>query len=226
MNAPKRTVLLYDPDQEPEVLGMEFRLTYTGPLLSSQPDHVTARIDKRRDNKHHIRTVFNRQLKRLWEITPFLKKGESGGPTYLVTEGSPSYRHSAEDVAKMHAHYGFNFVPLVTKDLDLICGLDILFLRPEPIGSLVESGDIDNRIKTLFDALAIPTANEQYAERSPEAGETPFYVLLEDDRLITKIAVESDQLLDAQSLDMHCVSLVITVRVRPSEAHVGNVHFT
>lgn len=33
--------------------------------------------------------------------------------------------------------------------------MEITLLRPEPPGSIVSSGDIDNRLKTLFDALEL-----------------------------------------------------------------------
>jgi hypothetical protein len=50
---------------------------------------------------------------------------------------------------------------------------------------------------------------------------------LADDKLITKLSVESDQLLefvtDEQSLNE--VRLVITVRLRPYQMHLGNMEF-
>jgi hypothetical protein len=83
--SPKRVVLLSDPYNEPEDGEiMEFRLTYEGPLLATQRDPVTGQADKRADHKHDIRRQFHVQLKRLWEITPFLKGGERGGPSVLV----------------------------------------------------------------------------------------------------------------------------------------------
>jgi hypothetical protein len=44
--------------------------------------------------------------------------------------------------------------------------------------------------------LQIPDANQGYESLTPDAGETPFYCLLEDDRLISKITVETDRLLE------------------------------
>jgi hypothetical protein len=123
--------------------------------------------------------------------------------------------------------YGWHFVPLVTQDLCLLCGLDILFLRPDPPGGVVESGDIDNRLKTLFDALRIPVPGEDHASRQPGPEQTPFFCLLDNDRLITKIAVESDQMLQPVEgrFDQSAVRLVITVRVRPFEFDLGNIQF-
>jgi hypothetical protein len=82
--------------------------------------------------------------------------------------------HDTKTLAETHAHYGFNFVPLVTHDMDLLCGLDILFLRPDKPGDVLWAGDIDNRIKALIDALRIPKSNEGYAQRTVEASENPF----------------------------------------------------
>ena len=40
----------------------------------------------------------------------------------------------------------------------LTCGLKILFLRKEGPGKLIlQGGDIDNRLKTLLDALKMPS---------------------------------------------------------------------
>ncbi len=218
MCSANKVVLMQDPYNDPEDGDhMEFRLTYKGPLYSTQNDPVNRQPEKKAEHKHDIRKTFSYQLKRLWEITPFLKRGGGSGPDAIIMEQSddaPEY--DIETLSKRHALYGFNFVPLVTFDLNLICGLDILFLRHGPPGEVLQSGDIDNRLKTLFDALRIPTANERYSDKTPEESERPFYCLLEDDKLITKVSVETDQLLEdvGQKFDLNDVRLVITVRLR------------
>jgi hypothetical protein len=154
---------------------MEFRLTYEGSLLATQRDPVTGQVDKRADHKHDIRRQFHLQLKRFWEITPFLKGGERSGPSVLVLEPSPTkYKLTIDELSKAHAHYGWNFIPLVTNELDLICGIDILFLRPDKPGQVVWAGDIDNRLKTLLDSLRVPEANERYDQQTPGPDEKPF----------------------------------------------------
>ncbi|MGY4473741.1 hypothetical protein ACVILL_001155 [Bradyrhizobium sp. USDA 3364] len=55
------------------------------------------------------------------------------------------------------------------------CWLDVLFLRRQPRGSVWNHGDIGNRLKTLFDSLQIPDANQGYDTVLPADGETPFY---------------------------------------------------
>jgi hypothetical protein len=56
------------------------------------------------------------------------------------------------------------------------------------------SGDLDGRVKTLIDGLRLP---QQLAEvpGGPLEDEDPFFVLLEDDRLIYDFAVTTDRLL-------------------------------
>jgi hypothetical protein len=204
---------------------MEFRLTYQGPLRSAQRDPAGTQTDPRKDHKHAIRGQFHRQLKRLWEINPALN-GRSAGPDVIVIGKGEKGPRSVSDLAARYSRFGFDFVPLVRQDLDLLCGIEILFLRADKPGKTVWYGDLDNRIKTLLDALTIPLQNDEYQLRTPVEDERPFYCLLEKDELITKLSIETDQLLEfvggQDRLDD--VRLVITVRLRPYELHVGNMH--
>ena len=130
-------------------------------------------------------------------------------------------------LANRHALYGFNFVPLVTQELDLTCSIDILFLRPDKPGHVVWGGDIDNRLKTLLDAMRIPEAGEDYTNRTPEANEAPFYCLLEDDRLITRVSVETDTLLEPVSgtFDASDARLIVKVSLQSQVIAPHNVEF-
>jgi hypothetical protein len=226
----KRVVLiddLYNPLEDGP--HMEFRLTYNGPLYSTQGDPPPNQQDKRAGHKHVLRKTFHKQLRRLWEITPYLKN--EGGIPHLRAKwnafGGPGGEpHDIRRLSEKHAHFGFKFVPLITYDMDLLCGLDVLFLRPDKPGHVMWAGDLDNRIKTLIDALRIPKANERYDQMTQEADETPFFCLLEEDELVTKLSIESDQLLEFESpSNMDEVRLVITVRVRPFQMHMGNLEF-
>ena len=97
--------------------------------------------------------------------------------------------------------------------LKLVAELDILLLRPEDPGSIVQRADIDNRLKTLFDALRYPSIPQEIPARwSPADGEAPLFCLLDDDRLITRVNVDTDRLLASNSPDE--VDLTIRVRVR------------
>ena len=204
MGIHEKRILLSDPYHDPDDGPlMEFRLTYSGLLFSTGNDSQM-RGDRRGDHKHAIRLAFHPQLKRLWEITEF-----------LALEGHKKPNYKPARLAKKHAHFGWNFVPLVSEELDLMCGVDVLFLCPRRPGGIVNQGDIDDRLKTLLDALAIPDANQGYESRTPEKSETPLYVLLENDRMITKVSVETDQLLEfvTPNRDVNEVRLIITVRI-------------
>jgi hypothetical protein len=89
----------------------------------------------------------------------------------------------------------YRFVPLVTGELSLRCKLDMLFLRPEEPRYIIQSGDLNARMKTIFDALRIPTTEQEGGSSPPGPDETPFYCLLEDDTLISDVAIRTDQLL-------------------------------
>ena len=77
-------------------------------------------------------------------------------------------------------------------------------------------GDIDNRLKTLLDALAMPSQpNALPASATPDSGETPFFCVLEDDKLITKVSVQTYSLLApvGSSSEVECTVLVRTKKL-------------
>jgi len=117
----------------------------------------------------------------------------------------------------------FRFLPLVTEAAYLVCELDILFLRQEAKGSVVNQfGDLDNRLKVLFDALRMPDPNE-----IPPAITTldnPFFCLLENDSLITSFRITSEKLLENyEALNRSRVRLVINVIVKVFRLTSGNM---
>ncbi|HOA94424.1 MAG TPA: hypothetical protein PKJ79_11745, partial [Quisquiliibacterium sp.] len=74
-------------------------------------------------------------------------------------------------------------------------------------------GDIDNRLKTLLDGLRMPRgANEGRQTLLDTPDPVPFFCLLEDDSLVTKVTVESEQLLRPAPPD--AVIAVISVHVK------------
>src|SRR5947207_668768 len=106
----KKDYWLDDPRCEPEASLMDFRLTYAGKLYSTGND---SKIGKKADHKHGIRMQFHPQLRRLWEITPFLKTGEGSGPSTILREQGPDApNYKAPWLAKKHAQFGWGFVPL------------------------------------------------------------------------------------------------------------------
>jgi hypothetical protein len=178
---------------------MEFRLVYDGPLPSAQNN---GRVRE----KNAIRKAIHTQLLELRNI-----------------------RHSVPNVHKiMSAHKrvaGFTFLPVVSQSHAVYCDLNILFLRTGRPGSIIVDGDIDNRLKTLYDALRLPkNENELPPGAAPEATETPFYCLLEDDSLITGHDVVADRLLVPGSRATE-VRLVIHVHIEPQIRSADNLGF-
>jgi hypothetical protein len=125
----------------------------------------------------------------------------------------------------------FIFKPIVTEANGLICALDMLMLRYGTPGKTIF--DLDNRLKTIFDALRMPKGPNELGAgtdsgiQMPAADENPFFVLLEDDNLITHLAVTSDVLLEpvVNVPPDESVRLVISVTVRPYNVTQDNLDF-
>ena len=214
----ERIVLLDDPDNDPKGNAMDFRLTYDGPLWAATSDNPRAK------HKHDIRRRFHPQLKRLWQINPNLQEWEEHDP---VTDASVP---ASDALATRFSRIGYRFVPLVTEDHRLICSIDILFIRPEAPGSLIRSGDLDNRLKVLFDSLRLPAdLKELGGYHTPGPDEDPFFCLLQDDKLITHLSISTDMLLEPingkSEIDPNDVRLVIAVNVRPTVASFTSLNF-
>ena len=200
---------------------MEFRLTYEGPLYAASNSG-----SRRAKHKHEIRKAFHRQLRALWQGHPFLKQAIVVDPQYGARVAGRKLLR--EELADKYARCGYSFVPLVTPDLSISCRLDILCLRPGRPGEIIQSGDLDNRIKTLFDALRIPENRDELAGYTePQEDENPFFCLLSDDRLIGHVSLETDFLLAPTSpdADANDVRLIIRVELRPEVIGWHNINF-
>jgi hypothetical protein len=187
---------------------MEFRLTYEGALYAASNSGA-----KRPKHKHEIRRVFHKQLKSFWGGHPFLREAIVTDPQYGNRD--PTKRKLLKDeLADKYERCGYNFVPLVTPDLTVSCRLDILCLRPEGPGQILRSGDLDNRIKTLFDSLRIPENKEELGGYVvPQEDEKPFFCLLSDDRLINHVSLETDLLLSPTSIEADSNDVRLIIRV-------------
>ncbi|MFL6091095.1 MAG: hypothetical protein ACJ71Z_13255 [Aeromicrobium sp.] len=171
---------------------MQFTLHYEGRLPHRSKGNSNA--------KANVRECLEPQLRQLWTLPPLVYTNfldpEPGNLSAIV------HKHSQ------------SFAAAITESMKLAAELDIMILKPEPAGGLVRRGDIDNQLKVLLDALSVPLAPGQIpgSMRRTSAAD-PMYVLLEDDRLITRVNVESDRLLGAEDLDS--VRLMIRVSTRP-----------
>jgi hypothetical protein len=218
---------------------MEFRLIYKGPLPAEGAGGSRAR------EKHTLRKHFHKQLRELWRQHPDLREQAEcyftvtttpdnmvcyPGPGFpqitRVPQGTPGAKTWLEHLADDHQRCGGRFVPIVTKAGGYSCSLRILFLRRDNPGHLIASGgDIDNRLKVLFDGLRMPDTVGELGALPLEADENPFFCLLEDDSLITSVTVTTDRLLIPQDTGerIHDVYLVIHATVvNPSAVFAGN----
>jgi hypothetical protein len=211
---------------------MRFRFVYQGELRSNQRDPLGNQSNKLAKHKQAIRKALHRKLKYFWETSWFLGRQEVYPKDYGIGSSAPDKLIPLIDaVAHSHQENGYRFVPLVRKDWRLACSLHVIFLRHDPPGSIVHAGDLDNRIKTLIDALRKPqNAKELSGNERPETDEDPFFCLLEDDKLITGLSVESDQLLippkSNKSEDIRKVHIIVTVYIRPYGVTLFNLSFS
>ena len=174
---------------------MEFRLIYEGPLRGQ---------GAKSSHKWEIRRALHSQLERLWQTRPLA----DAAPTLLARP--PSAQGGSILVEKG----GLLFAPLVTQRLNLYAELAVLLFRQQPRGTLItDGGDLDNRLKTLLDGLRVPRGSlEGRTEQPLPADPSPMYCLLEDDSLVTKVSVESEQLLRPAQPDE--VVAIISVHVK------------
>jgi hypothetical protein len=162
---PLRRILLADPDIDPEAPAMQFRLTYAGPLFSASSGN------NRVEHKHDIRRALHPQLRAYWDHHPFLRewRGHKDGPTHDYN----SRQLMRDELADRFARCGYRFTPLVTREWELYCAINILYVRPGWPGNVLH--DIDNRLKTLFDALRLPADSSQLGKHvTPQPDENPF----------------------------------------------------
>jgi hypothetical protein len=176
---------------------MRFRLMYRGKLKSNGS----------KQDKHDIRRQLAPQIHDLSHREPLSSWGACFG-----SEAVPCWPYAPHDVG------GVKFIPIIFSGLHLIARLDILFLRPEDPGKVVtQGGDLDNRIKTLFDGLRVPKLGE--LPQKIDGSTSPLWCLLEDDALVMEFSMRTDRLLGVESDD---VLLIVTVTVGASQHVIKN----
>lgn len=204
-------VHLADPDFEPGEFPLKFTLTYAGPLKTGGKGRI-GRI-------HDIRRQFHPQLRRLWKVNKLLSNWHVGarhGPVERVLD------------TRRSTHGAYSFVSLVTKAADVDSALEFHILRPSDVPG--ELPDLDNQVKVLCDALTMPWREAGSGELpAPSDDESPFFTLLEDDSLVSRIVSTNDELLapvnGKSTIDMNDVMVSVNVHVRPQFPTTHNVIF-
>jgi hypothetical protein len=195
---------------------VEFTLYYRGPLKASGG----------RADKHRLRQYLHRQIKELWNQPPLNEYRSlldpSGNEPAGIRENVVVLEYEEASVVRRVGTY--EFASVVSSEMHLVADLTITLLRPESPGAIVtQGGDIDNRIKTLLDALKIPDGPGALPKgASPAADEAPLFCLLEDDNLITNLTIKTDRLLEP-NLPASEVILLIHVRTRPTVGTLLNL---
>jgi len=192
---------------------MEFRLIYEGALHAAKSSSQIA-------EKHKIRLQMHKQLKELWKVHHSLVGFAST---------SPDRYSPIKEIAKRYNRSGFDFIPLISKYFGLACSVDILFLRRENPGQVItQGGDLDNRIKVLFDGLRMPRNDSEIPKGAKlDFDEEFFYCLLEDDALVTEFSVTTDRLLAPvrEGETKNDVYLVIKVKTQIIDHGVAYIEF-
>ncbi len=168
---------------------MEFVLRYRGALPAKPSNTVVA--------KHKVRLYLHPQLQELCRRERVWQPASANGLPIAKIKGRRLHVTSLNSGVFFRVPFrGIDFIPLVSRPHELACQVDILWLRREKPGEIVgDGGDLDNRLKTLFDGLRMPYSDSDV----PEGAAIPegrCYCLLEDDALITKISITTYQLLE------------------------------
>ena len=171
---------------------MEFFLRYQGLVPSS------SKSDSRTKEKDHIRRKISPQLEDLWKSHPHLKTLMPDAiNNEFAVKGSSLIDRKTNNEATNFGHLslrGKKFIPLIVRAKRWICELKITFLRRHAPGDILSGGDIDNRLKTLFDALRIPYDQSELPESLRNGDSELCFCLLEDDALISAVSIETERL--------------------------------
>jgi hypothetical protein len=148
-------------------------LTYEGPLLTGNHRNASNQV------KNAIRRALHPQLVAFCEADHYfgwLASPPSEGPTFA----------------------GIRFNSIVGGGPQrFVTELRVEILRREARGRIFDGGDIDGRMKTLFDGLRMPTQENEVVGFTPVGDWRRDWCLclLADDRLITKVDIDTRRLL-------------------------------
>lgn len=216
--------------QEPK---MELTLRYHGPLVSRGDPF----------DQQKIRKKIHQQLAAYREMDDRLKSYVWADPKNLQIA---ALAKSKFDIDRPVLHprtlfwryplCGYDFAPLVSHANELHCHLNIrLYRKLQTGGILFTGGDIDNRLKTFFDALQVPKGREHMPKEDqdnepPNPKDWPvMFCLLDDDAAITKLTIESIKMLTpipdeyATNHPENYVEMEIDVLIKPATAIQGSI---
>lgn len=169
---------------------MKLTLTYQGRVPARQRGKPGASVVKA-----GMRQQFHRQIKD--QVLPLL---------------------NPDDLPKIQKVVGGNtFVSPVHSALRVAAELDVfLLVRP----SKRPGGDADNRLKTIIDGLTRPANEEQLQGFTAQADGSPTFCLLDDDKLVTQVSVQTRRwYAETPTRDQDEVLAIITATFVPGSEH-------
>lgn len=192
---------------------------------------MSGRSRDARERKTALRHDFHKQLALLWRIHPYLKTQD---PATFALQPARAQR-SAEVSPPVHYESnlwyrcplgGIEYVPIVSYGHRMHCHLAIRLHSRRVIGGIIHAGaDLDNRLKVIIDALrmpdpgqdAQPEARQEASDGECDDGQPIVYCLMENDDLVTKLSIETFQLLsdDPKTAEPEYVEVDIDVHVVP-----------
>ena len=176
--------------------------------------HYTGRL-KSRDNasgKHAIRECLHPQLAALFK-TPALSQ-------FI---GRSRMQDELAEFSRVVGGKTFRFV--IGQEFHAVAALNIIVLLPgKGTHLLTNGGDIDNRIKTLLDALRTPAApGEIPLSDSFDYSDGGMCCLLEDDNLVDRLSVQVYR--DLAPVDERSARCLIEVTTRVTQTVWKNLSF-
>jgi hypothetical protein len=143
------------------------------------------------DLKQVIRKQFSKQLGKQWEKETILRGFYDAGLPLIGNFIKNQPCQGSDECPFFRVPVcGFHAIPLISWHNRLGVELDIVFWG-ESRRVLQSGGDLDNRLKTLFDALRIPQGPNEVLGTMCGNGSEEIFCLLEDDSLISKFCVEA-----------------------------------
>lgn len=181
---------------------MRFPLTYEGPLPSTGNPRRNGMLPKL-DQIWSIRNAISPQVHSQMKTHPAFQ-GDTGSSRALI--------NAISQPIKVEGH---EFYALARAAFKVKCELEIEMHVNHPIATIVTNGgDLDNRLKTLFDALRVPHGSQEFRGHAPNLD--PYCCLLEDDVLVSALRVETFRNPAAPpTAGLDYVRLNIKVRIDP-----------
>jgi hypothetical protein len=194
---------------------MEFRLIYRGPLPCETSRRSGEHRIKMLEAKQKIRAFLHPQIKEYWHSHPSMKI--PGSPfTAQYTEKGLSFWdfYANQNKVTSSSDHIHRFVPLITEGSYHGCAVNVLFLRRDtPNGALMHQGDLDNRIKVLFDALRMPKESQEIEDLPQSPDCNPCFCLMKDDKYIDHVSVTTDRILTPMETGEAIDDVLIVIHV-------------